>query len=144
VYRDGVACGLHSDAGSADESHPRKSALMAEIATQLIDEGEADRFVACHRQEAHARQQNARKALGHATTPPCYHLWLPLPTPWRIADFVANLEQCGVLVAPSEQFAIGGTQLPPAVRISLGTVLDRGLLQKGMAILGESLQSRSA
>jgi DNA-binding transcriptional MocR family regulator len=122
--------------------HWSSPALMAEIATQLIDEGEADRFVAWHRQEAHARQQIAREALGLATTPPCYHLWLPLPKPLQTADFVAELEDRGVLVAPSEQFAIGRTQAPPAVRISLGTVRDRGLLQKGMAIIAESLQSR--
>jgi DNA-binding transcriptional MocR family regulator len=121
--------------------HWSSPALMAEIATQLIDEGEADRFVAWHRQEAHARQRIAGKALGFKTVPPCYHLWLPLPKPLQPTDFVGNLEQRGVLVAPSEQFAVGRKLAPPAIRISLGTVRDRALLQEGLTIIAESLQS---
>jgi DNA-binding transcriptional MocR family regulator len=124
--------------------HWSSPALMAEIATQLIQDGEADRFVAWHRQEAHARQQLASKAFGRADAPSCYHSWLPLPKPWRTGEFVTHLESRGVLVASSEQFAISREPAPAGVRVSLGTVRDRALLQKGMAIIAESLQSRPA
>jgi DNA-binding transcriptional MocR family regulator len=121
--------------------HWSSPALMAEIAAQLIEHGEADRFVAWHREEAHARQQIARRALGLTVVPPCYHLWLPLPERIQVPEFVANLERRGVLVASSTQFAIDPTEAPRGVRISLGTVSDRKALQQGMAIIAESLHS---
>jgi DNA-binding transcriptional MocR family regulator len=124
--------------------HWSSPALMAEIATQLIEEGEADRFVAWHRREAQARQQIARRTLGLPKAPPCYHLWLPLTGRSQTRQLVADLKQRGVLVAPAEQFAVVPNRQAPGVRICLGTVRDRAVLQKGMAIIAESLRGRCA
>jgi DNA-binding transcriptional MocR family regulator len=60
--------------------------LMAEIASRWIHDGTAETILARKRKEAAARYRIAKKALeGFAVQahPEAYHLWLPLPKPWR-------------------------------------------------------------
>lgn len=121
-------------------------ALMGEIATLLIEEGHADDFTAWHRSEAQARYELARATLGleNRVALPSYHLWFPLPEPWRSGDFVAELKTQGVLVAPSDQFAVDRSPVPHAVRLALGSLSDRARLQEGLNIVAKTLKSRSS
>lgn len=119
-------------------------ALMGEIATLLIESGQADEFVDWHRRDASKRQGIACETLGLEGGPavPSYHLWHLLPEPWRAADFAEELRMHGVLVSPSEQFAVDRSPLPHGVRLSLGAEQDIDRLREGLSIVARSLADR--
>ncbi len=78
--------------------------LMAELFRHWLSNGTADRLARQQRIEAAARQELARELLvGHDyhAQPTSYHLWLPLPPPWRTAEFTGALRERGVIVDPS-------------------------------------------
>ena len=69
--------------------------LMAELFKLWQGNGTAQRLAQRQRVEARARQDLARDILGnreYRTQPTSYHLWLPLPPPWRTSQFVAAAE----------------------------------------------------
>ncbi len=112
--------------------------LMAEIATEWIKDGTADRMVMEKRTEAVARQSIASQVLkefqfeAHQFS---FYLWLHLPEPWRSNEFTAQLRRCGVAVTPSEAFVAGREESPHAVRICLGAPRSRTQLEKGLTIV---------
>ena len=108
----------------------------------LIDEGHADEFIAWHRREARERNAFARKllGLGDGKALASYHLWVPLPRPHRTADFVAKLRQEGVLVAPSDQFAVDRSPVPDAIRLALGSIDDTARLKLGLHRVADSFK----
>lgn len=121
-------------------------ALMSEIATSLIETGQADKFVAWHREEARTRQELANKILGlkNRTALPSYHLWLPLPERRKTADFMTDLRERNVLVSPAEKFAVDHQPFPNAVRLALGSTTDRDMLRKGLHIIAECYNGQPA
>lgn len=121
--------------------------VSVELASHWIESGVADRAAKAKREEARARQQLARKLLGEFESPTCSespHLWLPLPEPWRAADFVARARRAGVAVSSPEAFAIGRAAAPHAVRICLATPATREALTSGLQRLAALLASRPA
>ena len=119
--------------------------LMGEVATVLIEEHIAERFVKWHREEAGARMAMAREILRQPYLPPAgptYHVWLPLPSPWRAGEFAAEVKLHGVIISPSEVFVVDRGSAPHAVRISLGGVADRARLADGLRIIADTLASR--
>ena len=66
-----------------------------------------------------------------STTLPSYHVWQPVPGPWRCDDFVSELSAAGVRVSPAQHFSASyhalGTQ--DHVRICLGGGDDNDLLR---------------
>jgi DNA-binding transcriptional MocR family regulator len=117
--------------------------LMAEIVTEWIRDGTADRLVEQRRAEAAARQELAARALEgfqFDAHPLSFHLWLHLPEPWRSNEFAAQLKRRGVLVSPSEVFVPGREEAPHAVRVCLGTPRNRALLEGALAVVREVLQ----
>lgn len=120
--------------------------LMGEIAAVLIGEGVAAEFVAMHRREALERLALARQILSDPALPPAcptYHLWLPLPEPWRAEEFAAEARLRGVLVSPADYFAVDRSPTPHAIRISLGGHADRNRLARGLQIVADVLSARS-
>lgn len=118
--------------------------LMAEIASEWIKDGTANRLVEQKRAEAAARQEIARRAFEDFefdAHPLSFHLWLHLPEPWRSNDFTAQLRRRGVLVTPSEAFVPGREEAPHAVRVCLGTPRSRAQLESALAIVKSVLQS---
>jgi DNA-binding transcriptional MocR family regulator len=116
--------------------------LMAEIASEWIQDGTADAILEDRRHEAAARQKLAATVLqgadfwGH----PCgYHLWLRLPAPWRSEGFAAQLRRRGVAVTPAEAFVVGREGPPHAVRLCLGAVGRREALERGLRVVAETL-----
>jgi DNA-binding transcriptional MocR family regulator len=97
-------------------------ALTAEIAKTWIDDGTADTMRRWHQAGAKARYEIAADILegldfaGHSA---CFHLFLNLPTPWRSQDFAAAAHARGYLILPADDFVVGRTAAPHAVRISL-------------------------
>jgi DNA-binding transcriptional MocR family regulator len=112
--------------------------LMAEIASEWIGDGTADRLVEQRRAEAAARQEIAARELAGCAFdahPLSFHLWLHLPEPWRGNEFTAQLRRHGVLVTPSEAFVPGREEAPHAVRICLGTPRSRAQLERALAVV---------
>jgi len=122
--------------------------LMGEIAALLIETGMAETFLKWHREEAIERTRLAQQVLGLATgvdadvAVPSYHVWLPLPAPWRAIDFTAQVRARGTIVSPAEYFAMDRKPAPHAVRISLGGVHDRARLIEGLEAVAYVLRSR--
>jgi DNA-binding transcriptional MocR family regulator len=118
--------------------------LMAEIVAQWIKDGTADRIVKGKRQEAAARQRLAQDILGRfasRSNRAAYHLWLPLPDPWRSETFAAEARRRGVAVTPAQTFMVGRIATPHAVRVCLGAPADRKPLEKGLRILAGILEA---
>lgn len=122
--------------------HWSSPTLMGEITAQLIEGGHADEFVAWHRRESLERQTLAREIFGldPGLAVPSYHMWLPLPDHLRPAEVAAELRRKGVLVAPADQFAVGGGPVPPAIRLSLGSVHDLAKLQETLRLIANHLK----
>jgi DNA-binding transcriptional MocR family regulator len=116
--------------------------LLAELFTQLLRDGTAEQLAARQRQEAMKRQRLAREMLGaHALVaqPASYHVWLPLPPPWRTAEFIEHVGARGVMVDPATAFAVDRARAPHAVRVSLSAAASHDRLRRGLQILAEAL-----
>jgi DNA-binding transcriptional MocR family regulator len=117
--------------------------LLAELASEWIERGEADAMVTWKREETSARHAVALRILGGwlpITAAPSFHLWLPLPEPWRTEEFVAQARGRQVVVSPSEEFVVGRESAPHAVRVSLGATASRARLEEGLERLAELLR----
>jgi len=111
--------------------------MMAEIARRLIGDGTAHRLADSRRQEARARQNLARHALGALgwrANPVALHGWLKLSDPWRADDFAIAAAAKGAPVTPIGAFAVTRTK-EQAVRICLGAASDRACLARALAEL---------
>jgi DNA-binding transcriptional MocR family regulator len=118
--------------------------LMAEIVSQWIRDGTADRIVKRKRQEAAARQRLAESVLGRfasRSNRAAYHLWLPLPDPWRSETFAEEARRRGVAVTAAQTFMVGRVATPHAVRVCLGAPADPQQLEKGLRILAGILEA---
>jgi DNA-binding transcriptional MocR family regulator len=116
--------------------------LPAEIFQRWLDDGTADRLLERQRREAAARQAIARAFLRlpePLPDPAAFHIWLPLPAPWRTGDFVVAAAEAGVAVAPGQAFATGRSHAPHAVRLSLSAPETRDALQTALARLAALL-----
>ena len=116
--------------------------LLAELAASLIEDGTAGAILKSKRKEAEARQDLAATILkpsGAGAHPQGFHLWLPLPDPWKGEDFAAKARQRGVAVNPGEVFVAGAGKPPAAVRVCLGAARTRDRLEKGLWILRDIL-----
>ena len=117
--------------------------LMAEIASEWILAGTADRLVEQKQAEAAVRQSIAAAALDgfqFDAHPLSFHLWLHLPEPWRSNEFSAQLRRRGVAVTPAEAFVPGREEPPHGVRVCVGAPRSRAQLEKGLAIIRSVLQ----
>jgi DNA-binding transcriptional MocR family regulator len=116
--------------------------LMAELFARLVADGTAERLAGRQRVEAAARQRMAREILGtrpYRAHPTSYHLWLPLPPPWRNTEFIAAVVERGVAVDPATAFAVERAHAPHAVRVSLSAAAGHDRLRRGLAILAATL-----
>src|SRR5690606_38183162 len=121
--------------------------LMAELFAELVRDGTAERLALRQRQEAALRQGLARQALaGHAyvAQPSGFHVWLPLPPPWRTMEFVERLAERGVVVEPATAFAVERTRAPHAVRVSLSAAASHDRLRRALDVLAEALRGMPA
>lgn len=114
--------------------------LMAEIASEWIKDGTAERLVDQKRREAEARQEIARRilhGLRFRAHPISFHIWLELPEPWRSDEFIAQARRRGVLVTPPEAFVPAREEAPHAVRVCLGAARTRAQLETGLKTIRE-------
>lgn len=117
--------------------------LAVEMATRLILSGRAGHMVDWKRKEVAARRALVQRHLGSLDSPShpnSYQVWLPLPSPWRGEDFVAEARRRGVAVSSAELFVIGRASAPHAVRLAIGRPESREVCERGLAILAETLE----
>jgi DNA-binding transcriptional MocR family regulator len=116
--------------------------LMAEIVTEWIESGKADQMTSWKRAETAARHALALNILAPfvpRTGPTSFHLWVPLPEPWRAESFVNQARARGVVVNSPDEFLVGRDPAPHAVRVCLGAGLSRARLEEGLRRLAALL-----
>lgn len=117
--------------------------LTAALATQWILDGSAERLMAGVRSEARLRHRMARDILAgrYSGAGDGLHVWLELPAYWDAAQLARAAASEGIAVTPAEAFATGSACVN-AIRISLGSIKDRGRLQAGLQRLSHLLARR--
>lgn len=117
--------------------------LTAALATQWILDGSAAGLMEGVRNEARLRHRMARDILAgrYNGAGDGLHVWLDLPAYWNSAQLARAADSEGIAVTPAEAFAVGGVAVN-AIRISLGSIKDRGRLQAGLHRLSLLLARR--
>ena len=117
--------------------------LTAALATQWILDGSADGLMAGVRKEARLRHRMARDILAgrYSGAGDGLHVWLELPAYWTSSQLARAADSEGIAVTPAEAFATGSGSVN-AIRISLGSIRDRGRLQAGLQRLSHLLARR--
>lgn len=117
--------------------------LTAALATQWILDGSAGRLMEGIRSEARLRHRMARDILAgrYSGAGDGLHVWLELPAYWNSAQLARAAASDGIAVTPAEAFATGSVSVH-AIRISLGSIKDRGRLQAGLQQLSHLLARR--
>ena len=122
------------------------SPLMTAVGTSWLEDGTAERIIGWKRNEMEWRWRTASQFLGLDTGNAHFaaHLWLPLPGTGGPEEFVARVQQRGVLLASAEGFAVDPKAVPRAVRICLGVPNTRARLQRALDVVREVLDGRPA
>jgi len=117
--------------------------LTAALATQWILDGSAAGLMEGVRKEARLRHRMAQDILAgrYRGLGDGLHVWLELPAYWNSAQLARAAEDEGIAVTPAEAFATGSASVN-AIRISLGSIKDRGRLQAGLQRLSDLLARR--
>jgi len=119
--------------------------LTAALATQWIRDGSAGALLQGVREEARLRHRMARDILAgrYSGSGDGLHAWLALPAYWQSAQLAHAAAAEGIAVTPAQAFATGDVSVN-AIRISLGSIQDRGRLQAGLQRLSQLLARRPA
>ena len=114
--------------------------LTAALATQWILDGSAGKLMTGIRNEARLRHRMARDILAgrYSGSGDGLHVWLELPAYWNSAQLARAAASSGIAVTPAQAFASGSVSVN-AIRISLGSIKDRGHLQAGLQRLSQLL-----
>ncbi|WP_211443102.1 aminotransferase-like domain-containing protein [Collimonas humicola] len=117
--------------------------LTAALATQWILDGSADGLMEGVRSEARLRHWMAQDILAgrYRGAGDGLHVWLELPAYWNSSQLARAADSEGIAVTPAEAFATGSGSVN-AIRISLGSIKDRGRLQAGLQRLSHLLARR--
>jgi len=118
--------------------------LSAALATQWILDGSAGGLLAGVCKEARLRHRMARDILAgkYIGAGDGLHVWLALPAYWHSAQLAGAAASYGIAVTPAEAFATTDGESVNAIRISLGSIQDRGRLQAGLQRLSDLLARR--
>jgi len=117
--------------------------LTAALATQWILDGSAGGLMEGIRKEARLRHRMARDILAgrYSGAGDGLHVWLALPAYWNSSQLAHAAASYGIAVTPAEAFATGNSSVS-AIRISLGSIKDRGRLRAGLQRVSELLGQR--
>ncbi len=103
--------------------------LATALVRRWIEDGTVARLEVLKREDARARQEVARRALGDLPVvghPASYFLWLPLPADARPDRVAATLARQGIAVATAEPYS-ADPHPPQALRVALGSTDLSGL-----------------
>ena len=114
--------------------------VTAALATQWILDGSARQLMDGVRKEARLRHRMARDILAgrYSGAGDGLHVWLELPGYWTSAQLARAADSEGIAVTPAQAFATGSESVN-AIRISLGSIKDRGRLHAGLQRLSHLL-----
>ncbi|MES2161715.1 MAG: PLP-dependent aminotransferase family protein [Pseudomonadota bacterium] len=117
--------------------------LTAALATQWILDGSAAGLLQGVRNEARLRHRMASDILAgrYSGAGDGLHVWIELPAYWTPSQLARAADSEGIAVTPAEAFATGSVSAN-AIRISLGSIKDRGRLQAGLHRLSDLLARR--
>ncbi len=117
--------------------------LTAALATQWILDGSAGGLMEGVRKEARLRHRMARDILAgrYSGAGDGLHVWIALPAYWNSSQLARAADREGIAVTPAEAFATGSASVN-AIRISLGSIKDRGRLRAGLQRLSLLLARR--
>lgn len=116
----------------------KTSALNAEIITELINTGAAERIIKTKREISQERNQIYLKyfQFNHPSENPIsFFRWLPLHKPWQLNQFEHVALTRGIHVYHSHRFLVKKDESPQFIRISLTSPKDSDELEKGLHIL---------
>ncbi len=119
--------------------------LMAEIATEWIMSGKAERMLRLKQAEIEKRHQYVKQifqGLDYNSHPAAYNVWLKLPELWQSNEFVKQVERNGVLVKPATTFTAGRFQGDHGVRICVGSPSHHLKVKRGLEIIRDTLDER--
>ncbi|MBB4266013.1 PLP-dependent aminotransferase family protein [Roseospira visakhapatnamensis] len=118
--------------------------LMVEIAARWMAGGQADRLIQAQRTAVAARRQVAETALRGLpwiSGPGAFHIWLPLPPPWRAETYRDAVAARGVVVLAASTFHVGSGAPPEAVRLCLGAEVSPDRLGRALSVAREVLET---
>jgi DNA-binding transcriptional MocR family regulator len=121
---DKIAAALHGTSWMA-------SSLPVGVATKMICNGTAEQILHENRAELAQRNTILRQILVRQkihTAPYAPHAWLELPDPWTKDEFTRWSRSNGILILPSDAFAVGRQNADHAVRLSVAAATDQGAL----------------
>jgi DNA-binding transcriptional MocR family regulator len=121
--------------------------LNAAMVSAWISDGTLAKLIAAVRTEGIVRQKIVArhlKAAPYHAHPEGYHLWVPLGAGMDAVDLVGALRPSGLSIVASDSFAVDGSHGAPAVRISIGGVMDHDGLRRLIERLDKLLQPRKA
>lgn len=113
--------------------------LNAAVVASWAGDDTFTRLVGEVRAEARVRQALVGKCLpddsfrAHADG---YHLWVPLPRDVDAAPIAQALRPHGISAIPGDAFAVDRAAAGPALRVSIGGMLARDRLERGLNLLG--------
>jgi DNA-binding transcriptional MocR family regulator len=115
------------------------SPITVALATECVENGNAEAALLAIRAESVIRQRIAREELpegAYRSHPESFHLWLALPSPWSSAEFARQLLARGIRTVPSDAFAV--TPSPPAaLRVCLGGSASHAQLREALVQVGK-------
>lgn len=127
-----LAADLHETAIMAP---PLNAAVVADWA-----EGDMlHRLIGEVRAEARGRGALVRQCLAEGRYhrhPDGYHLWIPLPPDADAALIAQALRSQGMSAIPGDAFAVDRSTAGPALRVSIGGLVPRDRLERGLRLLG--------
>jgi len=112
--------------------------IGAALVTQWITSGIADQITNRIAQECAARERLARDVLCDVdvqSVPGGMHIWINLPARLDRHELVADAQRLGVLMRPSDLFAIDEQPVPNAIRLALSPPADVPEVRRGLLIL---------
>ena len=122
------------------------SMISAEIATYWINSGILDDLIQWQIKEIRSRAEIAfgiLDGLDYRYSPDGMFIWLNLPEPWRVTDFVKAAKDRNTIAMESERFIIGRGVAPHAIRLSLSSAQTKELLIEGLKTVVDLVGSPS-
>jgi DNA-binding transcriptional MocR family regulator len=109
--------------------------LNAAAATAMIESDCLERLIQAVRGELRARHHLVAQSLAgsdYRAAPESPHVWLHLPSRLPRVGFAARVLELGAEIGTSDQFVLGDTTVPNAIRFSTSAPPTRDLLQRGL------------
>ncbi|MBU0971372.1 MAG: PLP-dependent aminotransferase family protein [Proteobacteria bacterium] len=123
------------------------SPLMAELVSQWIWDGNAQRLFGLQARELARRTGVVKKILAPfelGLHDHCPHVWLKLPPSMRESHAVMALSSKGIDVTPGEYFSVAPGFMPGGLRLCLGQIDDINLLESACRVIAATLSQAPA